>query len=84
MEIKLILSDDCPHCAEAKKIWCSLCENNAIDIHVMKQGQIDANRIISDKNIKSLPVLMIDGEIRVVGHPTIESAQQFFSEHLSQ
>ena len=83
MEIKLILSDVCPHCEEAEKIWRNLCENHAIEIHVIAQGQAEANQIISDKKIKSFPALIIDGEIRAVGHPTVETANQFFSEQLS-
>lgn len=74
MKVQLLVSEWCVSCHQAEKVWRDVAEERAIEFEVVDMGQPEGRDLVSRLRLKSVPSLLIDGELKAVGVQTREQA----------
>lgn len=75
MEIEILVSKDCRSCAKAVAQWKQLCEERDIPLRVCDAEGERGRALVVRFDLKVLPALLVDGELKAVGVQTREQAQ---------
>lgn len=79
MKIELLVSAWCNSCRQAEQVWQQVGAEKQIDYAVVDATQPEGRELISRLRIKTVPALVIDGELRGLGVPTIAQAREWVS-----
>ena len=74
MKVQLLVSEWCASCHQAEKVWRDVAEERAIEFAVVDMGQPEGRELVSRLRLKSVPSLLVDGELKAVGVQTREQA----------
>ncbi len=74
MKVQLLVSEWCAPCHQAEKIWRAVAEERAIEFAVLDVGQPEGRALIGRLRVRSIPALVIDGELKGIGVQSREEA----------
>jgi thiol-disulfide isomerase/thioredoxin len=67
VKVQLLVSEWCKPCHEAERIWRSVAEERAFDFQVVDMAQPEGKALAAALRLRSIPALVIDGELKGVG-----------------
>ena len=74
MKLQLLVSQWCPTCPAAEKVWSEAAAREGLDLEVLDVGKPDGRHITSDLGIRTVPAMVIDGKLRSLGVCTVSEA----------
>ena len=75
MKVQLLISQWCPTCPAAEKVWSEAGAREGIALDVLDVGQPEGRRIAVDLGIRTVPAVVIDGKLSALGTCTVSEAQ---------
>jgi glutaredoxin len=75
MKLQLLVSQWCPTCPTAEKVWSEAAAREGVELEVLDVGKPEGRSIVSDLGIRTVPAMVIDGRLRSLGTCTISEAQ---------
>ncbi len=70
MDIEILISRQCRSCAKAVAQWKLLCDEQNVALSVCDAEDEHGRALMSRFNLKVLPAVIVDGELRAVGVQT--------------
>ena len=67
MRVELLVSEWCVTCPAAEAIWGTVAAEKDIDYAVLDLAQPEGKRLARELRIRSIPALVIDGELKALG-----------------
>ena len=67
MRVELLVSEWCVTCPAAEAVWRTVAAEKDIDYAVLDLAQPEGKRLARELRIRSIPALVIDGELKAVG-----------------
>ncbi|TCV90640.1 thioredoxin family protein [Sulfurirhabdus autotrophica] len=75
MKIELLVSDWCQSCHQAEKIWREVVEEKDVEFAVLDMSQPEGKALVSQLRLKTIPALVIDGELKGIGVQSLAEAR---------
>lgn len=72
--VQLLVSDWCPTCPEAERIWREVAERRDIRFEVLDVAQAEGRELVGELRIRTIPSVVVDGELKGVGVLSREKA----------
>lgn len=76
MRVELLVSEWCVTCPAAEAVWRTVAAEKDIDYAVLDLAQPEGKRLARELRIRSIPALVIDGELKAVGVLPLADARQ--------
>ena len=74
MKLQLLVSQWCPTCPAAEKVWSEAAARQGLALEVLDVGKPEGRRVASDLGIRTVPAVVIDGKLRSLGVCTVSEA----------
>lgn len=74
MKLQLLVSQWCPTCPTAQKVWSEAAAREGLTLEVLDVGKPDGRRVVADLGVRTVPAMVIDGQLRSVGSCTVGEA----------
>ena len=74
MKVQLVLAGSYTSCVKTRQIWQQACEKYHVDLQILDLEQKAGQTLAQQLNLKTFPALVIEGEVKAVGHPDEHSA----------
>lgn len=74
MKLQLLVSQWCPTCPAAEKVWSQAAAKEGLTLEVLDVGKAEGRRIVIDLGIRTVPAMVIDGKLRSLGVCTLSEA----------
>jgi glutaredoxin len=74
MKLQLLVSQWCPTCPAAVKVWSEAAAREGLTLEVLDVGKPEGRRITSELGIRTVPAMVIDGKLRSLGVCTVSEA----------
>jgi glutaredoxin len=74
MKLQLLISQWCPTCPTAEKVWSEAAARRGLPLEVLDVGKPDGRRITSALGVRTVPAMIIDGKLRSLGTCTLAEA----------
>lgn len=81
MKIELLISQGCPFCHEAEKVWRTAAAERQTELHLLDVSHPDG-QLTQSLTLNTVPAVLIDGTLKGVGVQTIEDARQLLNQSL--
>ncbi|MCU0806261.1 MAG: thioredoxin family protein [Burkholderiales bacterium] len=75
MLVQLLVSEWCHTCPAAEKVWRDVADEREFDFAVVDVMQPEGREIVARLRVRSVPSLVIDGDLKAVGVQTAEEAR---------
>ena len=75
MKVELLVSEWCQSCHQAEKIWRNVVEEKDVEFAVLDMGQPEGKALVSRLRLKTIPALVIDGELKGIGVQSLAEAR---------
>lgn len=75
MKVELLVSEWCASCHQSEKIWREVAEEKAIEFAVLDMAQPEGRALVSRLRLKTIPAVVIDGELKGIGVQTFAEAR---------
>ena len=75
MKVELLVSEWCASCHQSEKIWREVTEEKDIEFAVLDMAQPEGRALVSQLRLKTIPALVIDGELKGIGVQTFAEAR---------
>lgn len=75
MKVELLVSEWCASCHQSEKIWREVAEEKDIEFAVLDMAQPEGRALVSQLRLKTIPALVIDGELKGIGVQTFAEAR---------
>lgn len=79
MKLQLLVSQWCPTCPAAEKVWSEAATRRGLTLEVLDVGKPEGRRVVSDLGIRTVPAMVIDGKLRSLGTCTLGEAMSLLS-----
>ena len=79
MEVEVLVSQDCPSCVKAVSQWKTVCVEQGIPVHVHDTTSERGRELVARFDLKVLPAVLIDDQLRAVGVPTAEQVRSILA-----
>lgn len=76
MRVELLVSEWCVTCPAAEAVWRTVAAEKDVDYAVLDLAQPEGKRLARELRIRSIPALVIDGELKAVGVLPLAEARQ--------
>ncbi len=76
MKVELLVSEWCPTCPQAEKVWRQVAEERAIDFAVLDMMQPEGRALAQRLRIRTIPAVAVDGTLAAVGVPSLAEAHK--------
>lgn len=76
-KVELLVSEWCASCHQAEKVWSQVAEERDIDYAVVDMGQPEGRALVQKLRLKTVPAVVIDGELKGVGVQTPGQAREW-------
>ena len=76
MRVELLVSEWCVTCPAAEAVWRTVAAEKDIDYAVLDLAQPEGKRLARELRIRSIPALVIDGELKAVGVLPLAEARE--------
>lgn len=77
MKVELLVSEWCASCHQSEKIWREVAEEKDIEFSVLDMGQPERRALVSRLRLKTIPAVVIDGELKGLGVQTFAEARNW-------
>ncbi|MHB1176354.1 MAG: thioredoxin family protein [Sulfuriferula sp.] len=77
MKVELLVSEWCASCHQSEKIWREVAEEKDIEFSVLDMGQPEGRALVSRLRLKTIPAVVIDGELKGIGVQTFAEARDW-------
>jgi glutaredoxin len=74
MKLQLLVSQWCPTCPAAEKVWSEAAARQGLALEVLDVGRPEGRRIVVDLGVRTIPAMVIDGKLRSLGSCTLGEA----------
>lgn len=74
MKLQLLVSQWCPTCPAAEKVWSQAAARAGLTLEVLDVGKPEGRRITSGLGVRTVPAMVIDGKLRSLGVCTLGEA----------
>jgi hypothetical protein len=74
IKVQLLVSEWCASCHQAEQVWREVAATRAIDFEVVDMAQPEGRELATGLRIRSIPALVVDGELKGVGVQSREEA----------
>ena len=74
MKLQLVLAGPYQACIQTQQIWTEACQQHGFDLETTDLDSDIGKKLEQTLNIKSFPALIIDGQVKAVGHPDRDAA----------
>ncbi len=74
MKVQLMVSEWCSSCHQAERIWRDVSQQHEFDFAVLDMGQPEGKALVSQLRLKTVPALVIDGELKAIGVQSLQEA----------
>ncbi|MDR9437523.1 MAG: thioredoxin family protein [Thiohalophilus sp.] len=82
MKLQLLIAGQLPSCLETRDIWQSVCRQQGVELEIIELEDAQGQQLIDTLGIKSFPVLLADGKVKVVGRPDPQRAASIIKQLL--
>ncbi len=79
MKLQLVLAGPYQACIKTKQIWANACQQHGLDLEVTDIENNTGRTLEQTLNIKSFPALIVDQQVKAVGHPSKETAEKLIN-----
>ncbi|MBI3918779.1 MAG: thioredoxin family protein [Betaproteobacteria bacterium] len=76
MKVELLVSEWCPTCPQAERVWRQVADERAIDFSVLDMAQPEGRALAHRLRLKTIPAIAIDGTLIAVGVQSVEEARR--------
>ena len=76
MRVQLLVSQWCPSCDSADVVWSRIAAEREFDFSVVDMGTPEGRELVQRLRLKTVPALVVDGELRGVGVQSPEEARE--------
>jgi len=80
MKVTLLVSEWCPTCPNAERVWREVYQEKAFELEVLDVAQPEGRRLVADKLIKTIPATLVAGELAKVGVPSTGEARELVAD----
>ena len=84
MKLQLLVSQWCPTCPAAEKVWSEAAARQGLTLDVLDVGKPEGRHIASALGLRAVPALVIDGKLRSLGVCTPGEALSILSAQAQQ
>lgn len=77
IQVELLVSEWCASCHQAEKIWAQVAKEKEINFAVVDMGQPEGRALVSRLRLKTIPAVVIDGELKGLGVHTLAEAREW-------
>ncbi len=77
MKVELLVSEWCSACKQAEQVWQQVAAEKEIEFAVLDMAQPEGRELVSRLRLKTVPALVIDGELRGAGVQTPAQAREW-------
>lgn len=77
MKVELLVSEWCASCHQAEKVWREVAAERDFEFSVLDMGQPEGKALVSRLRLKTIPALIIDGELKGIGVQSLAEARKF-------
>ncbi len=75
MQLRLLLTDDCPTCLETKRVWQRVCQERGQSLEVLFTDSDIGHELVEHLGLQMFPALLADGRVCAVGAPSVDIAR---------
>lgn len=75
MKVELLVSEWCPTCPQAERIWSEVAAERDFDFSVLDLNQTEGRELAHRLRVRTIPALVIDGELKAVGVLSLAEAR---------
>jgi glutaredoxin len=79
MKLQLLVSQWCPTCPAAEKVWSEAAARKRLKLEVLDVGKPEGRRIAVDLGIHTVPAMVINGKLCSLGTCTLGQAVSMLS-----
>jgi glutaredoxin len=76
MKVELLVSEWCPSCPQAERVWRAVAAEREFEFTVVDLAQPEGRELARRLRIRTIPALVIDGELKAVGVPSLHEAHR--------
>lgn len=76
MKVELLVSEWCPTCPQAERVWSAVAVQKEFELSVVDLAQPEGRELAHRLRVRTIPALVIDGELKAVGVQTMAEALQ--------
>lgn len=76
MKVELLVSEWCPTCPQAEKVWRQVAEERDIEFAVLDMMQPEGRALAQRLRIRTIPAVAVDGVLQAVGVQSLSDAQR--------
>lgn len=76
MKVELLVSEWCPTCPQAERVWNAVAVQREFELAVIDLAQPEGRELAHRLRVRTIPALVIDGELKAVGVQTMTEALQ--------
>ncbi len=84
MKLQLLVSQWCPTCPAAEKVWSEAAARQGLTLEVLDVGKPEGRQITTGLGIRTVPAMVIDGKLRSLGSCTLGDALSMLSAEMQQ
>lgn len=77
IQVELLVSEWCASCHQAEKVWAQVAKEKEINFSVVDMGQPEGRALVSRLRLKTIPAVVIDGELKGLGVHTLAEAREW-------
>lgn len=77
MKVELLVSEWCASCHQSEKIWREVAAEKDIEFAVLDMAQPEGRALVSRLRLKTIPAVVIDGELKGIGVQTFAEARDW-------
>lgn len=75
MKIELLVSEWCQSCHQAERVWREVVAEKDVEFAVLDMSQPEGKALVSQLRLKTIPALVIDGELKGLGVQSLAEAR---------
>lgn len=76
MKVELLVSEWCPTCPQAEKVWRQVAEERDIEFAVLDMMQPEGRALTQRLRIRTIPAVAVDGVLQAVGVQSLSDAHR--------
>lgn len=75
MKVELLVSDWCPTCPAAERVWRAVAAEREIELAVLDLAQPEGRQAARRHGVRTIPAVIVEGRLAAVGVPSLEQAR---------
>ncbi|VAW68337.1 hypothetical protein MNBD_GAMMA09-3422 [hydrothermal vent metagenome] len=79
MKLQLVLAGPYQACIKTKQIWSDICQQHGLNLDITDIDSNTGKALEQSLNIKSFPALIVDQQVKAVGHPSEVAAEKLIN-----